>query len=361
MSDSRWFYENTAAFAEFLDLVSVGLFFFDDAGVCRFSNRACEKWLGRRPEELSAQEWTEMVHANDRPRVQERWSSAIEQRQPFIAEFRMVHEGRERWVSCSAHVAEFGGVSGFVGVVQDITDRQLAWDRHLRLSEVARMSTMAELVAGVSHEVNQPLNAINMFAAAIRTSLADIGGPLQAQLEKWTDEIVASTRRASEMIRRLRDFADRHPARLAPVDLVSLCHETLELMRYELRTAHVEVVIDAEPSLPRILGDSAKLQQVLVSLIRNACESITEGNPPLRQVTIELRRDGDHARTSVLDTGPGFPAQDLEALIRPFQTNKLMGLGLGLAASRTIVESHEGRLWVESPPGGTVRFTLPIA
>jgi len=239
--------------------------------------------------------------------------------------------------------------------------REVVEDQQLRLTlaqrqmvEAAKLSALGELVAGVAHELSNPLMAL--FGVA---ELLERGVPehLRGNVRLMWDALES----AQHVVRGLLTFARRVPLERAPVDLAELIEKVLTLMAGDLRLAGVEVQTDMEPDSPPVCADRNQLQQVLINLIANAKHALAEVVPAERRLRISLQRAGlDAVRIRVEDNGPGIPPDLISKVFDPFVTTKTDGTGLGLSISYGIVREHDGRLSVESPTGHGATFTIEL-
>jgi len=249
--------------------------------------------------------------------------------------------------------------------VVDITERRQAQDVLLaaqaELAHAARVATMGELTASIAHEVNQPLAAIlSSGEAGLRWLRRD--EPNLAEVETAISRVVGLGRRASEIVTRIRAFLKKKPAQQDVLQIAEIIEEAALLVDRELSKENITLTIETEPELPLIRGDRVQLQQVLVNLMVNAGQAMSEQSGP-RTVTVSAgHAESDSLAVTVKDTGPGIAPQDLPRLFQPFFTTKHGGMGMGLAICRTTVEAHGGQLSVVSAPGSgaTFRLTLPI-
>lgn len=241
--------------------------------------------------------------------------------------------------------------------------RVLAEERSSRLREelahVARVATAGELATSLAHEVNQPLAAIVTNAEAARRYLAR-DGTSSAELDVILRDIAQQGERASEVIKRLRQFLRKHETERTEVDMTALVHQTLPLVRRELEDLDAAVELDLEAEMPSIAADPVQIQQVLVNLIKNACDALKDhaGEHRIRLVT---RRTAGGVVLEVHDTGPGIPLELRDRLFQPYFSTKPTGMGLGLPICRTIVEAHGGRmaLVTAGTTGTAFRVDLP--
>lgn len=240
--------------------------------------------------------------------------------------------------------------------------RVLAEERSSRLRDelahVARVATAGELATSLAHEVNQPLAAIVTNAEAARRFLAR-DGVSSADLDAILRDIAQQGERASEVIRRLRQFLRKHEAERAPLDVNALVHGTLPLVRREIEDQHAAVELELATDLPPIAADGVQIQQVLVNLIKNACEAMST-QVGERRIRIRTSRSDGGIALEVQDSGPGVSAEIRGRLFQPYVTTKPAGMGLGLAICRTIVEAHGGRLGLGSAAAGGAAFRVDL-
>ncbi len=226
------------------------------------------------------------------------------------------------------------------------------------LEHVARVATAGELATSLAHEVNQPLAAIVANAQAGRRFLA-AGVSTRAEIDEILADIAQQGVRASEVIKRLRGFLRKNPGEQRALDVDEEVRAALPLVRRELQDHQVEVRLDLDASSSRIVCDPVQLQQVLINLLKNACEALSSTSGP-RLVTLRTRARSGHVEIEVRDTGPGLAPEVAQRLFQPFVTTKAKGMGLGLTICRSIAESHGGTLVCESGEQGTVfRIILP--
>jgi len=258
------------------------------------------------------------------------------------------------------------GDDSVLSIVRNITQRRGALDKlrqmETHLAHVTRLSAMGEMVAGIAHEVNQPFYSILNFAKASRNVLSAQREPNLEDLRDWMNEIAAAAARAGDIIRRLRDFARKTGSIRVVSDIEGIIGESIELVAFEARQRHVTVQRERCKAALAASVDRVEIQQVLVNLLRNACEALEESEVPRRLVTIRTAATDAFVEVSVADNGPGLPPDKDLTIFNAFATTKIEGLGMGLAISKSIVESHGGEIWAASNPdgGATFHFTLPL-
>jgi len=259
-----------------------------------------------------------------------------------------------------------GAVTGLAIFSADITDRlraDAAESQHrAELAHVLRLSTMGEMAAGLAHEINQPLAAIVNYARGCSRRLRADPGGIEAVLAV-IDDISAEALRAGEIIRRLRNLVRKEPPRQEWVQMAEVAAEALRLAESEAHQQRVVLRLDAEPALPRVLGDPIQMEQVVFNLLRNAIDAMLDVRGR-REVHVRIARAGGASiELSVRDTGHGMPADVAERVFDAFYSTKPHGLGMGLSISRSIIEAHHGRITVVAHPEGgtTFRIVLPVA
>jgi two-component system sensor kinase FixL len=213
-----------------------------------------------------------------------------------------------------------------------------------RLTHVSRMATMGEMAAGIAHELNQPLSAIATYARACERFLTSSNPDLPETLSSL-QEIGAEAMRAGEIIRRLRQLTNARPSEHAPTQLNALVEDLSVLMQADARVHKTQIVLELAESLPPVLADSAQLQQIVLSLLRNSLEALAEKGVADRRITIRTVRAPDgRIELSVSDNGPGVAPDMVDRLFIPFATTKATGTGLGLVISQTIAQAHGGTI-----------------
>jgi PAS domain S-box-containing protein len=264
-----------------------------------------------------------------------------------------------------------GSQSDGVAFVLDLSDQKRAHERlqdarralhttEAELARVTRFTTMGELAASIAHEVNQPLTAVTNNGSACLRLLAK--GNLDPEvLRRALEEIVADGTRASAVISRIRAFIKKAPTEMCELNINNVIQEVLALAGHELQNSEVSVDCHLTETLPCVRADRVQLQQVVLNLVMNAVEAMTEAQP--RMLSLESRIDeSGNVLVAVRDSGPGFDSE-VDRLFTPFFTTKGNGMGMGLPISRSLIESHGGRLWAtaNSPHGAVFSFTLPPA
>ena len=272
---------------------------------------------------------------------------------------------------------------GAVVTRADVTDLRTAeldvQRTRQELAHVGRVSTVGELTASLAHELYQPLTAIMTNAQAALRMLSAVT-PDVSQVHAILSDIVKDDRRARDVIERLRDLLRKGALEMVPVDLASTIRDVADLLRGDAIVKQVQVTLDLDGYPVVVLGDRVQLQQVMLNLLHNAMEAVTDGRARATTVSVRCRRVGDVqapatragqdpprssglAHVTVSDTGPGLLAGAEETVFDPFYTTKKDGMGMGLSIVRSIIESHGGSITAANHElGGAVfEFTLPLA
>jgi C4-dicarboxylate-specific signal transduction histidine kinase len=226
------------------------------------------------------------------------------------------------------------------------------------------VTTLGELAASIAHEINQPLAAIGADANACLHWLAADRPDLDSVREALT-AILKDGDRAAAVISRIRTLLARSPVAHGPCDLTGVIRDVLPLVGPEIGRHGIRLETSLAPDLPPVMGDRIQLQQVLLNLLLNAAEAVRDVPPERRRLvvraTLEPREDGPWAVVAVEDAGVGFGEVEAPRLFEAFYTTKPGGLGMGLSISRSIIDSHRGRLWATANPdhGATFHLALP--
>jgi two-component system, NtrC family, sensor kinase len=251
-------------------------------------------------------------------------------------------------------IVESGAIAGALGIVRDMTDEIRLTEQLLQQEKLA---AVGQLVSGVAHELNNPLAGVMAFSQLLLASPA----ARDVEARRAAETIHRAAQRAAKIVSNLLTFARQQPAERAETDLNALVADTLELRRFNLRSANIQVETALDETLPRTWADPFQLQQVLLNLIGNAEQALAEWDG-VRRMTIRTWRDGAQLGLSVADTGPGIPAERRDRIFNPFFTTKPVGqgTGLGLSISDGIAREHGGRLRVESQEGEGATFILEL-
>lgn len=309
-----------------------------------------------------------LIHSQDRQGVLDRVELLRERQIAVEVEYRLrTRQGTFKWVRDRA-VPTFdlhGQLTGYDGFLEDITQRRRQEEQlqrmEVQLAHASRLATLGEMVAGLTHEVSQPLFSILNYATASANLLSQPRADVEL-LRQWNAEIASEATRAGEILRRLRTFGRRAEPQRLLADLHEVIEEALALVTPEARSRGIVLEKQLADGPLQARFDRVEIQQVLVNLLRNAFEAL-EALPSGRRVVIETGIEGLWACVAVTDNGPGVPASLATQIFEPFMTTKPQGMGMGLAISRTLIEANGGTLAYSPAERGGARFCfcLPTA
>jgi PAS domain S-box-containing protein len=285
----------------------------------------------------------------------------------FEWQFRLLMPDHSiKYMHAVAHATrDQDGQLEYMASVQDVTERRLAEEARDKarseLTHVARVMSLGTLTASIAHELNQPLSGIVTNASTCMRMLA-ANPPNVDGARETARRTIRDGNRASEMITRLRALFSKKSATTQSMDLNEATREVIALSLNELHRNRVILQQELADDLPAVTGDRVQLQQVILNLLRNASDAMSRVDDRPRQLLIRTERDeGDRVRLTVKDAGVGFAPQAADRLFESFYTTKNDGMGIGLSVSRSIIESHHGRLWAmpNNGPGVTFSFSIP--
>ena len=310
-----------------------------------------------------------LVHPRQRQRVEEAARQMIAQQRTWSIEFHANRaDGEERLISCETKPIfdSDNQLVRLIGTVHDITRQRADETRlnamQLQLNHTSRLAVMGELLAGIAHEVNQPLCSIINFSKAC-ANVAEAKPVDVDQICRWTESINTAATRAGDIVRRLIGFARRRDAEPEVTTLEKLVLDAVLLVSHDAKVSGVVLQIDQPEDEIPLQVQPGQIQQVLVNLLRNGIDALKGTDLPEKRIGVAIDKETDKVEISVSDNGGGVSNEEFERLFEPFFTTKRQGLGLGLAISRTIIEDHGGQITAERGLRGglTFRFTLPIA
>jgi len=287
----------------------------------------------------------------------------------YESEFRVIlRDGAVRWIAArgrSPGLAVDGKPTRILGIAIDITrEKQAAAEAQLQREELAhlsRVATISALSGSLAHELNQPLTSILANTHAGQ-NIASRETPDLVELRAIFADVDSAASRAGDIIERMRTLLRRGHVALQAIDVKESIEELLRLTRTDLIARGVSVTNLTTDGLPRAVADRVQLQQVLLNLIKNACDAMQANPPENRRITLTAAIEQNELRIGVLDSGVGLP-NDTESLFQPFHSTKEGGLGMGLSICRTLVSAHGGRLWAEprAERGAAFYVSLPLA
>ncbi|MXO76151.1 PAS domain S-box protein [Altererythrobacter aerius] len=353
-----------------LDAVQDAMVVIDDQGRILWFSAAAQKMFGYAEDEVFGENVSTLMPSPDRERHDGYLRHYRETGERKIIGIGRITTARRRDgstfpIELTIGEATSNGIRVFTGFIRDLTERQRTEKRlhnlQDELAHVSRVTAMGTLATAIAHELNQPLTAIANYVEASKHLLSEASPEHVSAVLEALEECAGEAVRAGQIVRRLRDFIKRGDTDRQAVPLSRLVNEAsaLAFMSTGSRALEFDVSVGAGE---HVLADKIQIQQVLLNLIRNAIEAMEE--TPLKQLKISSRKaPGGMIEVQVADSGPGLPAAVARDLFQPFQSTKAAGMGVGLSISRTIIEAHEGRIWVSSSPlgGAAFHFTLPDA
>jgi PAS domain S-box-containing protein len=336
----------------------------DKLGV--FFNQGWLKFTGRTLEQELGDGWIEGVHPDDRQHCLDICHATFDTRQPFEVEYRLRrHDGEYRWVldRGTPRFDQNNEFLGYIGSAIDITDRKGAEESNRALAHVQRLAIMGELTAAVAHELRQPSAAI-MSNAEAALALLESGAAPSDEIREIVSDIKRANLRANEVLGHIQDFLRKRESAMELLDVNAVVSDVMLLVASDSRRRRIQLRTEPGEALPKVPGNRTQLQQVLINLIVNAMDAMSNTPDGKRHITIQTRMNGQgQVEVAVADCGPGISPANLPRLFDSFFTTRAEGMGLGLSIARSIIESHHGRIWAEpSPAGGAMfRFIIPAA
>ena len=317
---------------------------------------------------IALERFWDTIHPEDEPAVRETLENAIRMRADYdIPEFRVCHpDGSVRFLRTIGHHTS-GEMGEYLGITMDITERKRAEEERERLRQleadlahINRVNMMGELAAALAHEIKQPIAASITSASACLRWLAH-APPDMERARAAATRIEQEGNRAADVIDHLRSFYKKGtPPEREMVDVKCVIQEMTILLRTEAIRSSITIYSELDANMPNIMADRVQLQQVFMNLMLNAIEAMKETGGKL---TIRSRLNSERQLTiSISDTGIGLPADNTERIFDAFHSTKPQGTGMGLAITRSIMESYGGRVWAtrNQGPGATFHFTFPV-
>jgi len=357
-----------ARFCEVMDAAPFMIWVSGKDKGCVWFNKPWLTFTGRRIAQEAGKGWSEGVHHDDFDRCLKVYSTHFDAHKDFRMQYRLRrHDGAYRWIDDTGipRFARNGSFLGYIGSCVDVHDHRQAQSelrrRLLEIAELNRRTYAAMLVGSIVQEINQPLAAmVSNGNAGLRWLAKDTPDVQRARIT--LKDIVHAGLRAGEIVESIRAISKEESYLRAPLNLNDLVREVLVLVENELQDHHIGVRSTLNEMIPKVLADGVQLQQVILNLIKNAIEamgSMVDGN---RLLHIETEFDGSqNIILTVQDSGAGIDPENVERIFDRFFTTKTNGKGMGLTICRSIIEAHNGRLWLEPGihQGSLFRFSLP--
>jgi PAS domain S-box-containing protein len=340
-------------------------------GNISYWSEECNRVLGFNPHDGQPRFETffERIHADDQAKVRKINDMVGTEKSEFELKYRIVHPGGEiRHIHLVGHpvLSPSGDLVEFVGTVMDVTERKRAEEERERLRQLQadlahlnRVTTMGELTASLAHEIKQPIAAAVTDA---KTCLRWLGrdDPDLAEARDAASRMVKDVMRAADIISRISLLFTKGSLQRELVDVNELIREMFVLLRSEANRYSISVRTELAADLPKVMADRIQLQQVFMNLMLNGIDAMN-GTTGGGELTVKSEAGDAQLLISVSDTGVGLPPEQADQIFSAFFTTKDKGTGMGLPISRSIIESHGGRLWATdgSGRGATFQFTLP--
>jgi len=304
----------------------------------------------------------DLVHPEDKERVLGFFmEDAFGKGEQEVREFRAItKDGREIWLSGMGTRIEYGGKPAVLSSIRDVTERKRMEEERQRMEEqlrlAGRLAAVGELAAGVGHELNNPIAAIQGFAQFLTTRK-----DLDETVRKDLDTIYRESQRAARITQNLLSFARRHEPEKHLISLNEAIEKTLELQANPMKVNNIELVVELAPDLPKTLADFHQMQQVFINIVNNAEQAMVEAHGKGRLV-VKTQKVGSMIRISFADNGPGISEENSKRIFDPFFTTKEVGkgTGLGLSICYGLVEAHGGRIYARSKLGQGATFVVEI-
>ncbi|MBS1220290.1 MAG: hypothetical protein H6R21_3423 [Proteobacteria bacterium] len=352
-----------------LNTVATLIMVVDPEGRLVRFNAACNTTAGYDfAEFVGSPNWQSLIPSDEKEGVRRVIDRLLAGEDHIVHENNWIHRDGSLRLLCWRNTVlkdEAGAIRFIIGTGVDITEQHQAETRARETLEEAsrlqRLQTANELATLLAHELNQPLAAIASYAEAGQQLLRH--APLeQDKLTRNLDQISQQSLRAGEAIRHLRAFVGRGRIDPVPLDLNTVVHNTCTLMVPKVRSRRISLTLELDETLPQVMAVAVHIEQVLLNLIRNAIDAIRDSGMKHGSITVTTGQQDGMAKISVCDSGPGIDAEQVDKVFEPLASRKEYGLGVGLRISRSLIEAHGGRLWVEPHrPGGIFHFVLPFA
>ncbi len=362
--------ESEARFQAMADTAPVMIWMTGTDGLCNYFSKPWLDFTGRTMEQEVGTGWIEGVHPDDVKGCFDCFLPAFEARKPFGMEYRLRRaDGEYRWVIESGipRYTPGGEFAGYIGSNIDITERKRAEEERERLRQaqaelahITRVTTMGELTASLAHEIKQPISAAVTDARTCLKWLAR-DQPEIDEARAAVSRIIKDVTRASEITGRIHSLFKKEEPQRELVDVNEIIREMVALLHGEIVRYSISIRTELASDLPNIRGDRVQLQQVFMNLMLNAIDAMNETHDA-KELTIKSQRNPEgQLLISVSDNGAGLPPQHGDKIFEAFFTTKAQGTGMGLSISRSIVESHGGRLWAaaNAERGTVFHFTVP--
>ncbi len=371
---ARLYFRNEMALAErYLQISRAMIVGLDrDGNVNLINRRGCEI-LGYRLEDLLGKNWFEtVIPEKSRDQVVSDFRRIITGEVAPMKRYEnhiLTRDGTTRYIDWNNEFEknQKGEITGTLSSGQDITERKRAEENLLRqqreMAHVLRLSTMGEMATGMAHELNQPLTAILSYCGSALMLVKLLPSPPE-KLAEILSHAMEQAHRAGDIIRHLRKIVSKDGVTNELFKLDRTIGGVIALLKSEVQDSDANITLIPGLRSHRISGDQVQIEQVLVNVVRNSLEAIRNAEIPDGRVVIKTRLLADNmAEVTIADNGPGIDATLADKVFEPFQSGKKTGMGIGLSLSRTIIENHGGKIWIDKNyrNGALFGFKLPVA
>ena len=353
-----------------IDAALDGMVVIDSSGTVLLYNAACEPLFGYSPEEVLGNNVKMLMTPPDR-------NSHDTYIQNYLrtGTARIIGSGRDvtgrrkdgSTVPIRLSVGELRDDNDallFIGTLHDLTEALRARERieelQSELMQVTRASAVGEMGLTLAHELTQPLSAVAGFVEASAALIDQSDGEIPTRVREYMGQAVAQTLRAGAVVRMLREFTGRGDTERSVKDINAVVEEICELAMLGTATDGIDLELNLAADLPPVLIDHIQIQQVVLNLVRNSIDALSDCET--RTITVATEPKGDMIEVVVSDNGPGLPAEVRERVFEPFVSTKPEGIGIGLSICRTIVEAHGGKIALDTGTkrGTGFRFSVPV-
>ncbi len=343
--------------------------YVSQAGRLVFVNAAMLKLFGAdSADQLIGRSAIDLIHPEHLDAVRQRMQNLRERGHaaPLREEKMLRLDGGVLDVEVTATPCLYNNLPSAQVIVRDIAERKQAQaqarEHQAQLAHVMRVNTMGKMVSELAHEINQPLYAIANYAAACRELLTANRSACPPDVVSWIEQIADQANRAGEIIRHVGGFVRKAPPHRSTAAINDVLRDIVRLLELDARSRAARIQLSLQPETRLVLIDRVQIEQVIVNLVLNAIEAMEQTPSEDRQVTITCSSTTGAVEVAIQDLGKAVDGNNFRQLFEPFFTTKPGGMGMGLAISRSIVDSHGGRLWATANPvrGMTFHFTLPV-
>ncbi|MDB4876865.1 MAG: hypothetical protein JWM41_3311 [Gemmatimonadetes bacterium] len=343
-----------ARYTRLVESASDAIFTVAPDGSMTAVNRSLERSTGKIRTELVGASFAELIDSRDQAAASQALNDTFNGQRRRVELRYPAADGETRYCSLTlTPLTEADAITGALGVVRDVTDEKRLAEQ---LMQQEKLAAVGQLVSGVAHELNNPLASVMAFAQLL------LAGPdATPQDRRAIEAINQESKRAAKIVANLLTFARQHQPERTITDLNRVIDDTLELRRYALRLAQVEIETNFDLALPITWADSFQLQQVVLNLVTNAEHALSAWDGP-RRIQITTAQSGEELVIRVTDSGPGIAPEHLPRIFNPFFTTKPVGegTGLGLSISDGIIREHGGRIRAESRVGQGTTFIIAL-